>query len=331
MESPKKSASSRTGQRLLRLFWRYALSIYRPFNRMSGGLISVFAESFREFHEDDGGTRAAAIAYYSFFSIFPLTVLVTLLFATVFGDTAARAQLFLVASRYLPTDPGLLDGVVVNVLQNRATVSSIALLGSLGGAVQIFRVLERAINRAWGAPRRRGFWHHAGFVLAMIVVAGGLTAASITVTILFELSQNRRLIVAQQSVESALLSGPVAVVTTFLVTFSLFFVLYRFVPHRVPARWQDIWPGALLAAIAWEGAKTGFTLYLSLFARRSFNQVYGSLGVIVALLTWVYVTGYIVLLGAEFCAVLSRTNAARAQRIAAGGVTSSEGMAERLD
>lgn len=318
-------------QRLVALGWRLVLSIYRPVNRWSGGLVSLFAESFRQFHEDDGSTRAAAIAYYSFFSIFPLTVLVTLIFSAAFGESVARAQLFLVVSRYLPTDPSLLDGVVVNVISNRATVSSIAVAGSLWGGIQIFRVLERAINRAWGAPRRRGIINHTIFVLAMLVVAGGLTAASILVTILFEVSRNQQLLVASLPVDSMLVSGPVSVVTTFLITFTLFFVLYRFVPHHVPIRWQEIWPGALAAAVAWEGAKTGFTIYLTLFARRSFAEVYGSLGVIVALLGWVYVTGYIVLLGAEFCAVISRTYRDGAQRSPAAGVSISDDSTARLD
>ena len=97
----------------------------------------------------------------------------------------------------------------------------------------------------------------------------------------------------------------------FALTFALFTLMYRFVPHKVSVRWGDILPGAFLATLFWEMAKSGFALYLSRYALQSYNLLYGSVGFLLALLTWVYVTGYIILFGAEFCAVLSRHRRSR--------------------
>ncbi|QJR81208.1 YihY/virulence factor BrkB family protein [Alteromonas pelagimontana] len=74
--------------------------------------------------------------------------------------------------------------------------------------------------------------------------------------------------------------------------------LYRYGPHRAPAKWTWVTPGSLLATVVWVIGSLAFSFYLAEFA--TYNKTYGSVGGIVILLMWLYLSAYIILLGAEF-------------------------------
>jgi membrane protein len=83
----------------------------------------------------------------------------------------------------------------------------------------------------------------------------------------------------------------------------LFSFLYAILPSTRVA-WSEVFPVAFLASIVWEVAKNGFTIYLGSFA--TYNLVYGSLGAVIALLLWSYISGLIILLGAELTVQYAR-------------------------
>jgi membrane protein len=82
----------------------------------------------------------------------------------------------------------------------------------------------------------------------------------------------------------------------FLVSAVTFLVLYKFIPNT-KTRWRYIWPGALVAAIAFEIAKTLFIFYLQNFA--GYESIYGSVGSVIIFLLWVYISAFVLILGAE--------------------------------
>ncbi len=279
----------------------------RDWDDRSGGVLGLLKETWCSFNEDEGDTHAAAIGYYALFSLFPLIVLMALGLTLFVDETMARIQVMLIAGRYLPTGLAIVDDIVQHVMANRGTLSVLALVAILWGAIQIFRVLERSINQAWGAPRRRGFWSHLRFAAVMISITGVLTSISLVLTALFQLARPLNLpFVHWAPLQNSVIWTIVAAVPPLALTTALFILLYRFVPHAVRVRWRDVLPSALLAALLWEVAKGAFTFYMKRFAQQNYNLLYGSVGAILGLLTWVYLTGVIVLLGAELCATLSR-------------------------
>ena len=74
-------------------------------------------------------------------------------------------------------------------------------------------------------------------------------------------------------------------------------LLYRFGPSRASARWRWITPGSLAAATLWLAGSLAFSLYVTRFA--AYNQTYGALGGVVVLLMWLYISAFVILLGAE--------------------------------
>ena len=74
-------------------------------------------------------------------------------------------------------------------------------------------------------------------------------------------------------------------------------LLYRFGPSRAPANWRWVTPGSLTAAVLWLASSIAFSLYVAKFA--AYNQTYGTLGGVVVLLMWLYISAFVILLGAE--------------------------------
>lgn len=275
-------------------------------------LWAILRETWQAFNDDDGGTHAAAIGYYALFSLFPIVVLLSLGLTYFVGETRARLQVMLIVGSYLPTGLKFVDDVVQNVLSNRGTLSILALVGILWGSMHIFRVLERSINQAWGAPKRRSFWRHLRFSLVMVVSTGVLTILSLAATALFRLARPMNLPFTHLApLQNDFLWAVVSALPAFALTTTLFILLYRFVPHEVHVRWREVIISAVVAALFWEVAKQAFAFYMTRFAQRNYNLLYGSVGAIIGVLTWVYVTGFIILLGAELCAVISRRNSER--------------------
>jgi membrane protein len=91
--------------------------------------------------------------------------------------------------------------------------------------------------------------------------------------------------------------------TSLLLTLCIFLLIYRFMPNT-KTYWRYIWPGAIVAAVLFESAKNLFLTYVDQFA--NFENVYGSLAPVIALLLWAYVSSFILILGAELSSEYGR-------------------------
>jgi membrane protein len=100
-----------------------------------------------------------------------------------------------------------------------------------------------------------------------------------------------------------LLTDTIPVVGGLLSGASVFGLLYRYMPYDSSVRWRGVWLGALIAGVLWEIAKLGFAWYLANFALLS--MVYGSVGAVIAVMLWSYLSAAILLIGAEFAAVMT--------------------------
>jgi membrane protein len=284
--------------------------IYTSADRKLGGWLSLLQATGREFQNDDGPTMAAAIAYYTFFSFFPLVLLMVAVSSFFFSSATAQKGVIAWAERYIPASGKLVKANMGQILQVRGTVSIVALLGLLWSASGVFAALDRVINRAWNVSELRPFWQQKLLAFSMIAGAGGLLLVSIVSTTFFNVIRRLRLpltgwqLFGKWLIFPKLLSTLLPVVLTILI----FLLLYKILPSTT-VRWSDVWLGALLTGLGWELAKYLFTWYLANFA--SYNLVYGSVALLIAFLAWSYYTGLILILGAEFTAEYAKTRRAR--------------------
>ena len=173
----------------------------------------------------------------------------------------------------------------------------------------VFAVIERALNRIWGATSRT-FWHGRALTIGMIGIVGVVLALSVLLTsvVVGLRDMAERLSPRQVAHYPVLLSAgsvfwqAIFAIASFLITVLLFVIVYRFMP-KAAVTLRDTLPGAIIGGLLWELAKYIFAWALSFL---NYDQIYGSVGAVVAVLTWSYVSSLILLFGAQLTAVFHR-------------------------
>ena len=264
-------------------------------------------ETIREFGADQCPQLAAGISYYVLFSIFPLALLFLAISGLVLANESLREDLVANLFDVLPLSEGEgredLESAVSGLTTGISVAGLFSVVGLMWSASGMMGALRRALNQAWDTDYKRPFLHGKLLDLVMVMSLGILVSLSVGATIFLQVA--RRVSDNLSDALGPLGSGAtlglevVAVLVPLLLSFVTFMVLFKFVPS-VKTRFRSIWPGALLAAVLFEGVKNGFAIYLRNFG--NYDAVYGSLGTVVAFLFFVYVSANIMLLGAEAAA-----------------------------
>ncbi len=274
------------------------VQMWERLDAWSGGWLGVGERAYKRFAEHQGNASAAAIAYYTLFSVFPLTLGLVSLGSLVLDSAEAHDAVLGLVAAYSPAIVDLVEENIQQVLQARGAFGLIAALGFLWSSAGVFGALSRAINTAWEVERPRPAWKERAIALGMVLSVVLLFFLSVFSTALFEVrTRLPGIILGEATASGDLLPRLLAAVIPYLFTLLLFWVLYRILPHAQVA-WSDVLPGALLASFVWEVAKHGFAFYVTEFAL--YSLVYGSLAAVIVLLLWSYLSGVIILLGAEF-------------------------------
>ena len=281
---------------------------FHSFSRHSFGVrnrspwLSMIGHALHQFHENDLFTSAAAMSYFGLMSLFPAL----LLLLALSNKIAAGSQMLSHAVDVYPGSSQFLRDTILSFsdLGIGALITCIVLV--LWAGSWVFAVIERALNRIWGATSRT-FWHGRALTLGMIGIVGLLLSLSVLATsALVALREISASYSPRQIARYPLLLSAGSVfwqivfaIASYLITVALFVLVYRFMP-RTEVWLRDTLPGAFLAGILWELAKYGFAWSLHFF---HYDQIYGSVGAVVAVLTWSYVSSLILLFGAQLTAV----------------------------
>ncbi|MDH4209447.1 MAG: YihY/virulence factor BrkB family protein, partial [Anaerolineae bacterium] len=138
----------------------------------------------------------------------------------------------------------------------------------------------------------------------LVLLTAILFSLSLFSTAAFEVvARLAQVLLPETGLDGLSLLSLASTVLPYIFTVLLFSFLYAVLPYT-GVRWREVLPGAFLASFAWEVAKNGFTVYVGSFA--SYNLVYGSLGAVIAMLLWSYISAMIILLGAEFTVQYAR-------------------------
>jgi len=284
--SPKKQASHS-----LRFYQRWWILL----NALSDGLLSHMWQAIVRFSKH--GTReAAALSYYAIFSLFPLLLLVIIVIGTALGPAAARNQIDTVLRLFLPPNTAnFLKDNIAQALEQRGSFGLVAGVSLLWSSLGLFSSLSSALSRTFRDENPRNTWHQRLVGLSMMIALSVLLMASLAATIIFVLLDFLFFYRSGSWISLGALIIPLS------LSVAIFAFLYRFIP-RQRVRWDAIWVAAFLGGGAWEIAKRLFTWYLDNLA--SYSLVYGSVATMIVLMFWGYVSGLIVLLGAEICVSL---------------------------
>jgi len=252
----------------------------------------------------ENGMRAAALAYYSLLSLFPLLLLLIAIASRALTSSVAQEQVLAVVRRVAPMATDLVARNIKLVLAERGTISAVAAVGLAWSASSFFSALIHSLERVWTVEQGRAFWHHRLFSLALVFGVVVLFLVSLLLSVLLSLLP--RLIASLLPFGAGLVLRGWQYVPSLIpmgLDVLVYVALYAFLPARRPP-WPAVWAGGIVAGLGWGGLKVGFAWYLANFAR--YGLVYGTLSTLVAFLFWVYLSAVVLLLGAEFGAAWER-------------------------
>lgn len=261
------------------------------FQQQHAGLAIPLAV-LRKFGNDQGGNLAALVAYYAFFSIFPLLlVFVTVLGFVLNGDASAENT---VRHSIVGELPIVGNQIQLHALSGSVLALVVGIVGSLLGGLGVTGAAQNALDRVWAVPfkDRPNFLTSRARGLALLLVLGVLFVVS----------------TAASGVVSGGFGGAGAkvagYVVSLLVNVVLFLVAFRLMTARtVPTR--DLRIGALVAAVAWTILQSVGGYYIG-HVVKSDSNTYGTFAFVIALLVWLHLGAQISLYAAEINVVLSR-------------------------
>jgi membrane protein len=253
----------------------------------------ILRDSIQNFVADNCLSYSASISFFAMFSFFPLTMLTVSILTTVMGSSeAAMERISNIVTNMTPVGSSIVMSWVRSTAQNRPLAWGVGLVTLVWGARHVFNNLAFSASVIWG---RKG-WKDVILRQLVALVLVGLVAlillASIFVPGLIEQIRAG----ADYAIGNALLLGLILV--PYVFSFLTFMIIYMLTsPRQVPRR--NVLMGAVVVAVIWEAAKSAFLTYIGM---TRITSIYGSIGGIIVLMIWVYLSSGIVLWGMELIA-----------------------------
>lgn len=278
-----------------------------PREAIYGSWWEVLKATVADWRNDKATFLAAALAYYSLFSVAPLLLIATAVAAQIYGEQAARGELFRELQAHLGADGAkFVQGMVVRASEPASGImaTGIGIVTLILGATGFFSQLKDALNTIWAvpAPASAGWKNTVKTRLlsfGMVLCIGLLLIASLVI--------NTALSAADEWLGEVIPGQAMAIqwanaLGSLLITIVLFAMLLKYLPDTTIS-WRHVWVGAAATAVLFALGKHLFGLYLG---RGSIRSTYGAAGSVVVVLLWAYYASLIILLGAEFTQAHSR-------------------------
>ncbi len=281
-------------------------SLMRICPRWLQGWLSLCEKAIYKWFDDRAPTMGAAIAYYTVFSLAPMLVMVIAVAGLAFGQKAAEGALFGELADLIGPE----SAVAVQALLRSASDTGSGIFATAVGigtliiaATAVLGELQSALNVIWKVPARGGlgiwrFLKSRLLSLAIILVIGFLLLVSLVIS---------TALAAFSDYLDWLLPGLATIlhivhlVLSFGLTTVLFAMIFKILPDN-PVEWEEVWLGAVIAALLFTLGKYLISLYIG---SSNMMSAYGAAGALIIVLVWVYYSAQILLLGAEFAKAYS--------------------------
>ena len=260
----------------------------------------------QEFQRDDALGIAAQLAYYLILALFPFILVLVSLMGT-FGSEELASEVLTYFQRVMPQQAyAIIETFTANIISGQAEAPGLFTFGilfTIWAASGAFAALINALNRAYDVQETRPFWKVRGIAILMTL---GLSVLVLIGVLLLVLGPQIGDTIAQVfGLKDTFELGwniarwPAAL---FFMVFTVA-LLYYFAPDvEQPFRW--ITPGGLIGVLLWVLASVAFNFYVSNFG--SYNKTYGSIGAVIVLLLYLYISSLTIVFGATLNAILVR-------------------------
>lgn len=264
----------------------------------------VLRDAVRRSDNDDIFGLASQAAFAFAFSLFPLLLLLMTIIGLVGQNPAFISTLRETLGPLVPAD--ILEVLLgyINTLETGrgSELISISIILTLWAASGVVTAFMKAVNRAYDAEKDRPFWRKRLRAVAIISLSGLLVVIAFFIMVFGP--------VAGKVLDDYFGLGDVydwlfdmlRFPFTLIVLSVAFGILYRLGPN-IKHSWKEVIPGALLATWLWMTVTFSFSLYVERFGQ--YDKTYGSLGALIILLTWMFLTSLVIIFGAEFNAAFT--------------------------
>ena len=257
------------------------------------------ADAINDFMYKNCPYVAGAIAFYALFSLFPLFLAVLSVMGFVLGPEAEQTELVEEIAAVVPVSNELISDTLRGIVSARTITGVAAVIGLIWASTAAFGAIRKGINNAWGIRRTRPFLRERVMDICLVVGAALIVVLFLFIAPVFGALREFSGIVAPDSfLQNELFWTFATNLVAPVISFVIFVMLYYFMPNT-KVRFQDVWPTALAVAIAFWVVNLVFVWYVQTYPIH--NALYGPVGAILALLTWVYISAITLLFGALLC------------------------------
>ena len=274
-----------------------------------GGLtpITLGKQVWKDFNDDEVSVRATSLAYYFILAVFPaLLFLLSLLGFFAGVGTHLRESLFTTLAHLLPASASELVQKTLEEVTKGSSGSKavLGIIGALWSASSGVSAVMQSLDIAYDVKEDRPLWKQRAISVGLTLALAVLVLAALALALYggdmadwlgVHVGLGKALVVGWKIVQWP-------VVLTFM--FIAFAITYYFAPNLKEPEWHWITPGSALGLIFWLVASLGFKLYLHFF--NSYSKTYGSVGAVIILLLWLYITGLAIMVGGEVNSAIGR-------------------------
>ena len=269
-------------------------------------LWGVVKQTVTEWNDDQSSTLAAALSYYTIFSIAPMLIIAVALVGFFFGTHAAQEEIKSQLTGLMGTSGAeIIENMMASASKpGKGLAMVVGIIALLFGASGVFAQLQQSLNVIWKVKAEASngilqFMRHRFLSFAMVLGIGFLLLVSLVITAALSAMDK----VVDNSLPGGAVMGHLANTgVSFLVITLLFAMIYKLLPDtRVD--WKDVWLGAGVTSLLFGIGKFAIGLYLG---KSSVASSYGAAGSLAIVLLWVYYSSMILFLGAEFTQVYSK-------------------------
>lgn len=262
------------------------------------GWRQVISRTWQQTWIDNVGLVAAGVAFYGFLAVVPLLAAIILVYGLI-AEIGTVIDTMRLLFHVLPNDIAkLLSDQTIGIVHTSEGKKGIGLIIALAiaiyGASNGAGAIITALNIAYEEREKRPLWEY--YLVAMVITVGviitallALAAAAIVATL--------EDFLPTASGATVLVGKAAAYVVMTFVGAAIAATLYRFAPCRAQAKWTWITPGSIFTSIMWLLLTLAFGFYVSKVA--NYAATYGSLAAVAGLLTWMYLSAYAFVIGAE--------------------------------
>lgn len=268
---------------------------------------SIIKATFWEWLADQGGPKAAAIAFYALLSMAPMLIIIIAIADFFFGEAAAQNQIVAIIGNWVGQEGAEAIQSVIEKANRENFSGFAAILGIIVmvfAATTLFARLQDMLNHIWGVEE-----NERGFVMNILIkrTISVVMILCLDVLLLFSLVLSSVMSGLSENIKRQIPGGDWVLffIDFFLALFLLtliFALIFKYLPD-VKIRWRHVWVGSFVTALMFNIGKEFIGFYLG---RSTLASAYGAAGSLVVLLLWIYYSVQVLFMGAEFTQVWAR-------------------------